>query len=135
MVSWFSWPTESGVLANKGDSLRGLSALVKTSATGGPIDRHPVERYSGVMKVELSEESRRYVAAQLAAGRYRTPTELIADLVRRQKEQDAAARRLWKRQRRALEALLGQMAALPEPAREDGRSNRDHDQVLYGDRA
>jgi Arc/MetJ-type ribon-helix-helix transcriptional regulator len=87
------------------------------------------------MRVELPQDIRRYIEAQLAAGRYRTPADVIGDLVRRQKEQDAGERRLWKRQRRALVALLGKMATVPAPSRDDGLSNRDHDRILYGGKA
>jgi Arc/MetJ-type ribon-helix-helix transcriptional regulator len=84
------------------------------------------------MKVDISQDVGRYIEAQLATGRYQTPAEVIADLVRRQKEQDASEHRLWKRQRRALVTLLGKMATLPAPTRDDGLSNRDHDRILYG---
>jgi putative addiction module CopG family antidote len=87
------------------------------------------------MEIQLSEETRRYIEDQLATGRYRTPAELIADLVRRQKEQDAGERWLWDRQRQALRSLLDELAELPAALPNDGLTNRDHDRILYGGEA
>jgi hypothetical protein len=87
------------------------------------------------MDIHLSEEARRYIEAQLAAGRYRTPGELIADLVRRQQPQDADECRLWERQKQALRGLLDELAQLPPAALSDGLTNRDHDRILYGGEA
>jgi Arc/MetJ-type ribon-helix-helix transcriptional regulator len=87
------------------------------------------------MKIELSEPVSRYIEAQLAAGRYRTPAELIADLVRQQEEREAGELRLWERQRRALLGLLGELSALPASLPDDGLTNRDHDRILYGGEA
>jgi hypothetical protein len=84
------------------------------------------------MRVELSDDIRRYIESELAAGHYRTPAELIRNLIHRQKKQDAGDRRLWKKQRRALHMLLDKMATLPTPGRDHGLSNRDHDRILYG---
>lgn len=86
------------------------------------------------MEIPLSEDIRRYIETQLAAGRYRTPAELIADLVRQQKDQEASECRLWERQRRALRGLLHELADLHATA-DDGFTNRDHDRILYGGEA
>jgi Arc/MetJ-type ribon-helix-helix transcriptional regulator len=87
------------------------------------------------MKIELSEPARRYIEAQLAAGRYRTPVELVAELLRQQEERERSEQRLWERQRRALRSLLGDWPARPAALPDDGLSNRDHDRILYGGEA
>jgi putative addiction module CopG family antidote len=84
------------------------------------------------MKIELSEHVSRYIEDQLAAGRYRTPAEVIADLVRQQEERDSSEQRLWESQRQALLGLLGELSALPSSLPDDGLTNRDHDRTLYG---
>jgi Arc/MetJ-type ribon-helix-helix transcriptional regulator len=84
------------------------------------------------MKIELSEQVYRYIQAQLVAGRYRTPEELIADLVRQQEERDAGERQLWDCQRQALIGLLGESSILPSSLPDDGLTNREHDRILYG---
>lgn len=87
------------------------------------------------MEIPLSDETRRYIETQLADGRYRTPAELIADLVQRKKEQDADEHRLWERQRQTLRGLLDELAVLPPTLPDDGLTNRDHDRILYGGEA
>ncbi len=87
------------------------------------------------MKIDLPEKARRYIEAQIAAGRYRTPADLIGDLVRQKEQQDADERRLWERQRQALLGLLSDLSALPTTHPGDGFTNRDHDCILYSGEA
>lgn len=84
------------------------------------------------MEISLSEEVCRYIEAQLAAGRYRTPAELIAELVRQQQAQETGDCRLWERQKQALRGLLDELAQLPSVPPADSLTNRDHDRILYG---
>jgi Arc/MetJ-type ribon-helix-helix transcriptional regulator len=83
------------------------------------------------MEVSISEEATRFIQAQLAAGRYRTPAELIDDLVRLRQGQEAEERGLAERQRGALLGLLDELKALPVAGVEDDLTNRDHDRILY----
>jgi hypothetical protein len=87
------------------------------------------------MDIPITEEVRRYIEDQLAAGRYRTPGELIADLVRQQQAHDASECHLWARQKQALCCLLDELAQLPPASPTDGLTNRDHDRILYGGEA
>jgi Arc/MetJ-type ribon-helix-helix transcriptional regulator len=87
------------------------------------------------MDIHLSKEAARYIKAQLDAGRYRTPDELVADLLRQQEEREDSERRLWERQRQALLGLRDELSALPSSLPDDGLTNRDHDRILYGGEA
>jgi Arc/MetJ-type ribon-helix-helix transcriptional regulator len=84
------------------------------------------------MELSLSESARRYLEEQVAVGRYRTPAEVVEDLVSRQRTQEDAERREAERRHDALLALLDEMKTMPLEGSDDGFSNRDHDRLLYG---
>jgi len=82
------------------------------------------------MKIELPEEIKSYIEAELAAGPYKTPAELIAALVLRNQAKNVNEHRLWERQHQSIDRLL---AELPDTSAADGLTGRDHDRIIYGE--
>jgi Arc/MetJ-type ribon-helix-helix transcriptional regulator len=93
------------------------------------------------MDIQLSAEAQRFIEAQLQLGEYRSASEVIEALVEAKKaskdlgdNSGVILVELAARQRRKTLQAIEECEALAVVPPEDKLTNRDHDQILYGER-